>query len=97
MSNLLDPESMTPAERIAEAARILGRGVARLKGKRNQPTGAQEARRSLPKAARRAESRKDSASKSHLLPRTRQSEVCSAQAGMGNRTPVSETGGPPAQ
>ena len=73
MFNALDPESMTPAERIAEAARILGRGVARLKGKRNQP------------------------SKSHLLPRTRQSEVCSAQAGNGNRTPVSGTGGPPAR
>jgi hypothetical protein len=73
MSNPLDPESMTPAERIAEAARILGRGVARLKEKRNH------------------------ASKSHLLPRTRQSEVCSAQAGTGNRPPVSGTGGPPAR
>ena len=73
MSNALDPERMTPAERIAEAARILGRGVARMKGKRNH------------------------ASKGHLRPPTRQSEVCSAQAGNGNQTPVSGTGGPPAQ
>lgn len=71
MSNPLDPKLMTPTERIAETARILAHGIARLKGKGDQP------------------------SKCHLLPRTRQSEVCSAQAGKGNQTPVSATGGPP--
>jgi hypothetical protein len=73
MQNALDPNLMSPPERLAEAARILSKGVARLKQTRNQ------------------------ASKTDLRSPTRQSEVCGARAGNGNRTPVAGIGDPPAQ
>jgi hypothetical protein len=64
---------MSPTERLAEAARILAKGVVRFRQAENQ------------------------ASKTDLRSPTRQSEVCGARAGNGNRTPVAGIGDPPAQ
>jgi hypothetical protein len=58
------PDIMSPTERLAEMARILSKGVARLINSRYH------------------------ASKTGLLPNTRQSETCAGETGLTERVPA---------
>ena len=87
-----DADYCEPGDHLAAVGELMARAI--LRQRRGDPpaTGAQEARRSLPKAARRAESRRDSASKMDLIADYRQSDTCAREAGSKVQEPGNGVG-----